>query len=248
MTVTGKIHSIETCGTVDGPGIRYILFLSGCPLRCKYCHNPDTWASPMYKSITVDETMEDIKKYKSYFTFSKGGITLSGGEATMQWKFVTELFKECKKEGIHTCLDTSGYCDLKKADMFLPYTDLVLLDIKQINPKKHKHLTGVDNTKILEFAKYLSEKNIPAWIRYVLVPEYTDDDEDVNNLCQFLVELNNIEKVEIIPYHEMGIDKWKELNMAYELKHIKPPTKDNIQRIKNIFLKYNLPINEEELQ
>jgi pyruvate formate lyase activating enzyme len=248
MTVTGKIHSIETCGTVDGPGIRYILFLSGCPLRCKYCHNPDTWASPMYKSITVDETMEDIKKYKSYFTFSKGGITLSGGEATMQWKFVTELFKECKKEGIHTCLDTSGYCDLKRADMFLPYTDLVLLDIKQINPKKHKHLTGVDNTKILEFAKYLNEKNIPAWIRYVLVPEYTDDDEDVNNLCQFLVELNNIEKVEIIPYHEMGIDKWKELNMAYELKHIKPPTKDNIQRIKNIFLKYNLPINEEELQ
>ncbi|MCT4618303.1 MAG: pyruvate formate-lyase-activating protein [Marinisporobacter sp.] len=247
MTITGKIHSVETCGTVDGPGIRYVLFLSGCPLRCKYCHNPDTWASPMYKSMTIDEVMGDVKKYKPYFSFSKGGITLSGGEATLQWEFVEELFKACKDEKIHTCLDTSGYCDLENAEKFLAYTDLVLLDIKQINNKKHKELTGVDNTKILQFAKYLNEKNIPTWIRYVLVPEYSDDEEDVDDLCQFLKDLNNVEKVEVIPYHEMGVAKWEELNLTYSLKHIKPPTRENIERIKKIFLKYNLPIAEDEL-
>ncbi|MBF8982076.1 pyruvate formate lyase-activating protein [Lutibacter sp. B2] len=246
MKTTASVHSIETCGTVDGPGIRYILFLAGCPLRCKYCHNCDTWANHMHKQMTMDEILVDVKKYKPYFSFTKGGITLSGGEPTLQYEFVTEMFKACKEEGIHTCLDTSGYCDIDKAEKFLPYTDLVLLDIKQIDSEKHKDLTGVGNEKTLQFAKYLSEKNIPVWIRYVLVPGYSDDKNDVEKLCEFLVTLDNVEKVEILPYHQMGVSKWEELKIEYPLKDVKPPTIENLKGVKEIFLKYKLPILDED--
>ncbi|WP_068557595.1 pyruvate formate-lyase-activating protein [Thermotalea metallivorans] len=243
MTVKAKVHSVETCGTVDGPGIRYILFLSGCPLRCKYCHNCDTWTGSTGRIMDVDEIMEDVKKYRPYFHFSKGGITVSGGEPTMQYAFLEELLKRCKEEGIHTCIDTSGYCDLDKADIFLPYTDLVLLDLKHIDDRKHKELTGVSNEKILKFAWHLSVKGIPVWIRHVVVPGYTDDLQDVERLCQFMKELKNVERVELLPYHTMGVHKWEELGFHYELRDVQTPTPAFMEKIKAIFQKYAIKVS-----
>ncbi|MTI56094.1 pyruvate formate-lyase-activating protein [Geosporobacter ferrireducens] len=240
MPSKARVHSIETCGTVDGPGIRYILFLAGCPLRCKYCHNCDTWKKDIGEVMTIDEIMADVIKYKPYFKFSKGGITVSGGEPTLQWPVLEELFRQCKLEGIHTCLDTSGYCDLENAEKFLPYTDLVLLDIKQINEEKHRILTGVSNKKTLAFAKDLSARKIAMWIRYVVVPGYSDDPKDIEELCRFLKTLNNIERVELLPYHKMGVSKWKEMGLDYELEHVEPPTEEQMKNIREIFEKYDI--------
>ncbi|SHJ34134.1 pyruvate formate lyase activating enzyme [Geosporobacter subterraneus DSM 17957] len=240
MPSQARVHSIETCGTVDGPGIRYILFLAGCPLRCKYCHNCDTWKKNVGELMTVEEIIADVIKYKPYFKFSKGGITVSGGEPTLQWQVLGELFKLCKAEEIHTCLDTSGYCDLDKGEAFLPYTDLVLLDIKHIDNEKHKALTGVENHKTLAFARHLRDRNIPVWIRYVVVPGYSDDPLDIEKLCRFLKTLDNIQRVELLPYHKMGISKWQEMGLAYELEHVDPPTEDQMKRIRKIFEEYGI--------
>ncbi|MFZ5967890.1 MAG: pyruvate formate-lyase-activating protein [Bacillota bacterium] len=244
MPIKGRVHSIETCGTVDGPGIRYILFLAGCPLRCKYCHNCDTWSRKNGSWMTVEEIMENLRKYKNYFTFSNGGITVSGGEPTLQWIFLTELFKQCKNEGIHTCLDTSGYCEIEKGAQFLPYTDLVLLDIKQMDDEKHKALTGVSNEKILAFAQYLSDKDIPVWLRYVLVPGYTDDRKDIEALCGFIKTLKNIKKVEILPYHQLGVHKWEEQGLTYQLKDVDPPSQEQMDEVMAIFKAYEIKIDE----
>lgn len=240
MSSKARVHSIETCGTVDGPGIRYILFLAGCPLRCKYCHNCDTWKAQVGRQMTVDEIMEDVIKYKPYFKFSKGGITVSGGEPTLQWEVLEELLRRCKEEGIHTCIDTSGYCDIDTADHFLPNTDLVLLDIKHIDDQKHRALTGVSNEKTLAFARHLMKTKIPMWIRYVVVPGYSDDPQDIEELCAFLNTLDNIQRVELLAYHKMGVSKWKELGLTYELEHVEPPTKEQMEEIREIFKKYNI--------
>lgn len=246
MALNARIHSIETCGTVDGPGIRYILFLAGCPLRCKYCHNCDTWNINSGELMSTDEVLNNVRKYKSYFKFSSGGITVSGGEPTLQWEFVSELFKKCKDEGIHTCIDTSGYCDIEKAEKFLPYTDLVLLDIKHIDDDKHFNLTGVHNKKTLTFAKYLSHQNIPVWIRYVLVPGYSDDLEDIEKLCLFIKTLSNVQKVEILPYHQLGVHKWEELGLEYELSQVEPPTKELIRDVQDVFIRHNICIDTDD--
>lgn len=234
----GYIHSIETCGTVDGPGIRYVVFTQGCPLRCRYCHNPDTWKISEGKEITVDEIISDAVKYKPYMKFSGGGLTLTGGEPTLQIDFATELFKRCRKEGIHTALDTSGYIDIEKADKLLRYTDLVLLDIKHIDRDKHMDITGVPNDKTLRLAQHLSDMKIPTWIRYVLVPGLTDDEEDIENLARFVSGLSSVERVEILPYHIMGVNKWEKMGYHYTLKNVNPPSQADVAKAITIFKKH----------
>lgn len=238
----GRIHSIETCGTVDGPGIRYILFTQGCPLRCKYCHNPDTWKLQNGKEIDTDSLISEIIQYKSYMQFSGGGITVSGGEPLLQPDFVKDLFMKCKNHGIHTCLDTSGFASLEKADPVLDYTDLVLLDIKSYNPDVFKDLTGVPLDPTLAFANHLNNRHIPVWIRYVLVPNLTDNEKDIEELAKFLATLNNVERVDILPFHKMGEYKWEQLGYEYELLDTEEPTKDDVTKAKSIFLKYGLSV------
>lgn len=231
----GKIHSIETFGTVDGPGIRFVIFMQGCSLRCKYCHNRDTWKTNSGKSISVEELLKQIQNYKSYMDNSGGGVTVSGGEPLLQAEFVTELFKNLKELGIHTALDTSGSLPLSnQIKELLKYTDLVLLDIKHIDSSKAVNLTGFPNENNIEFAKYLNNIKIPVWIRQVLVPGYTDDKFDLQKLKNFIDTLENVEKIELLPYHNLGMFKWKELGDEYELKNVLPPSNEDIQKAKLI--------------
>ena len=231
-----KVHSFESLGTVDGPGIRFVMFLQGCHLQCKYCHNRDTWDmnGGSYKSL--DEIFEKILRYKPYFESSNGGVTATGGEPLLQAKFLLELFKKLKKEGIHTCIDTSGMVSITEdVKEVLKLTDLVLLDIKHIDAEKCKELSGHSNKKELEFAKYLSDNNIPIWIRQVIVPGLTDEEEDIVKLRKFVKDLKTVQKVEFLPYHTAGKYKWKELGKKYELENIKDATKEDIERVKYIF-------------
>jgi len=231
-----KVHSFESLGTVDGPGIRYVIFLQGCHLRCKYCHNRDTWdiKGGSYKSL--DEIFDQIKRYKPYFKSSNGGVTVTGGEPLLQVKFLIELFRNLKKAGIHTCIDTSGMVNLTEdVKKLLKLTDLVLLDIKHINSEKCKELTGHDNKKELEFARYLSQNGIPMWIRQVIVPGITDDEKDITDLKEFVKKLKTVEKVEFLPYHTVGKYKWKELGEKYQLEEIRNADQEDIKRVKSIF-------------
>ena len=231
----GKIHSIETFGTVDGPGIRFVVFMQGCTLRCKYCHNRDTWDPHIGKDMSSDELVNEILRYKSYMDNSGGGVTVSGGEPLLQAEFVTELFKKLKKLNIHTALDTAGSIPIsQQIKELLQYTDLVLLDIKHIDDEKAKILTGFSNKNNLEFAKHLNTINLPAWIRQVLVPGYTDDPFDLQKLKQFIDTLQNVEKVEILPYHNLGKYKWEEIEGKYELENVVPPSQEQIDIAKNI--------------
>lgn len=236
--MNGNIHSIETFGTVDGPGIRYVIFTQGCLLRCQFCHNADTWEIGSGKQMSVDEIMQDLTSYLPFIQSSGGGITVSGGEPLLQIPFLIELFKECKKRGIHTTIDSSGGC-YSNAPQFqaelhelLTYTDLILLDLKHINRKKHISLTGMGNDHILQFAQLLSDKQIPVWIRHVLVPTISDNDEDLHELSDFIATLQNVKKIEILPYHKLGVYKWEALGLEYPLADIEPPSQD---RIKNAY-------------
>lgn len=229
--MVGYIHSEESFGTVDGPGIRYVLFMQGCPLRCKYCHNPDTWQTDVGRAITVDEVLEKYEKNKSFY--SKGGITVTGGEPLLQIDFVTELFAAAKKAGIHTCLDTSGITynaqKNERFDALLQSTDLVMLDIKHIDPKEHKKLTGADNAPVLAFARHLSDKNIPIWIRHVIVPGITDQPEYLIRLGRFIGTLQSLKALDVIPYHTMGVIKYKNLGLKYPLEGV--PALDKAQAV-----------------
>lgn len=231
--VKGRIHSIETFGTVDGPGIRYIVFLQGCPLRCKYCHNRDTWNKNGGTEKTAEEVVQDALKYKTYMEFSGGGLTASGGEATAQPEFLYELFKEAKKNGLNTCLDTSGCTKATDIAHILELTDTVLLDLKHMIPEDAKSLAGIDINSAIEFARYLDEKNIPVWIRHVLVPEHSDFDEDLDALGDFIDTLSNVDRVEILPYHTLGKFKWENLGIPYTLESISPPSAERIENAKN---------------
>ncbi|WP_416829031.1 pyruvate formate-lyase-activating protein [Ectobacillus polymachus] len=243
----GRIHSIESCGTVDGPGIRYVIFLQGCLLRCQYCHNADTWNIGGGKEVSVEEIMEDVKCYLPFL--KGGGVTVSGGEPLLQLDFLIELFKQCKELGIHTAIDTSGGCYSEemlfqeKLGELMNYTDLLLLDIKHIDSHVHRKLTGKPNEHILSFARYLSEKRKPIWIRHVLVPTITDKEEDLRKLSLFLGTLRNIKKVEVLPYHKLGVYKWKELGLTYPLEGIEPPTEERAAWARQILTENLIPMN-----
>ncbi|AOY76760.1 pyruvate formate-lyase-activating protein [Clostridium formicaceticum] len=240
MTVKGKIHSVETFGTVDGPGIRYVIFFQGCPLRCKFCHNRDTWNLEDGKEISVSELVDDIKKYIPFIKASGGGVTISGGEPTLQSEFLLNLLKELKKHDLHTCLDTSGFISSASSiDEILEYVDLVLLDLKHIDPAKHKNLTGVDNHGILSFAKYLDSKNMPMWIRHVVIPTITDEEAALKALAEFVFTLDAVKKVDLLPYHSMGKFKWKEYNSLYPLEGIRDANEADIAKARSIFNKYS---------
>ena len=229
-----KVHSIESFGTVDGPGIRFVLFLQGCHIQCKYCHNRDTWDMNGGKYKSLDDIFEKIMKYKNYI-FPNGGVTVTGGEPLLQVKFLIELFEKLKKENIHTCVDTSGMVSLTdNIKKLLSLTDLVLLDIKHIDSEKCKDLVGFNNEKELAFAKYLSDNNIPMWIRQVLVPGYTDDEQDLLKLKDFISSLNTVDKVEILPYHDMGRYKWEKLGLKYELDGVRIANDNDVKRAKKI--------------
>lgn len=230
----GRIHSIETFGTVDGPGIRYVVFTQGCLLRCQFCHNADTWELHGGKEMEVQEIIEDLTAYLPFINASGGGITVSGGEPLLQLPFLIELFKACKQIGVHTTIDTSGGC-YSTASHFqeqllelLSYTDLILLDLKHINRKKHINLTGMGNDHILAFATFLSEKRVPVWIRHVLVPTINDNTDDLRTLGEFISTLSNVEKVEILPYHKLGVYKWEALGLDYPLVGIDPPSEESV--------------------
>lgn len=230
----GLIHSFETFGTKDGPGIRFVLFMQGCPLRCLYCHNPDTWNIADKKhELSPEEVLSDILKIKSFIR--NGGVTVSGGEPLLQSEFVTELFKLCKTEGLHTAVDTSGYVLNNKVKEVLEYTDLVLLDIKHINPEKYKNLTARPLEPTFRFMEYLSEIQKPVWLRYVLVPGFTDDAEDLNNWAVYASKFENVERVDILPFHQMGLHKWEEIEQQYKLKDVLTPTQAEIENAESIF-------------
>lgn len=239
MAVKGKIHSIESFGSADGPGVRYIIFLKGCKMRCKYCHNPDTWGADGVTEETAEEVLKKAMRYKNYWK-NNGGITVSGGEALLQIDFLIELFKLAKENNVHTTLDTSGNPFTREEPFFgkfnelMKYTDLYMLDIKHIDNEEHKKLTGQPNKNILDMAKYLSENGKAMWIRHVLVPGYTDSEEQLTRLKEFIDSLDTVDRVEILPYHTLGVFKWKELGIPYELEDVNPPTKEEVERAKRI--------------
>lgn len=238
MTIKGNIHSIETCGTVDGPGIRFVIFMQGCPLRCQYCHNPDTWQTDTNKLMTVDEIMQKYDGVKEFV--QSGGITVTGGEPLLQMDFVTELFKVAKSRGIHTALDTSGITfnpeNTENINNLLKYTNLVLLDIKHINDAEHKKLTGASNKNILAFAQFLSEKQIPVWIRHVVVKDITLNEKYLIEFGRFLKTMKNIKALDILPYHNMAIPKYEALGINYPLKNTPPTTKEEAIWARDIIL------------
>jgi pyruvate formate lyase activating enzyme len=227
----GRVHSMETFGTLDGPGIRFVLFLQGCALQCQYCHNPDTWDVSIGTTMTVEQVMAEIEPYLAYYRRSGGGLTVTGGEPSLQTAFVTELFRACKQKwNLHTALDTSGFCDVSHSDALLAVTDLVLLDLKLMDREKHMKLTSQPNDRILKFAKYVSQKQRPLWIRHVLVPGLTDEEADLRALGQFVQTLPSVEKLEVLPYHQMGVYKWAEIGKKYPLAGVRTPTADEVER------------------
>src|SRR5690554_5966273 len=240
--IQGKIHSLESFGTVDGPGIRFVVFLQGCPLRCLYCHNPDTWdrkggSKYLY---TPRELMDEVLRYKSFI--SNGGVTVTGGEPLLQADFVREFFTLCKEEGIHSALDTSGAIATEGVFRALDTTDLVLLDIKSIDAVQHRELTGVKINNTLKCLDYLEENNIPAWIRHVVVPGWTDNDELLQRLADFLVPYRCVEKVELLAYHDMGTRKYEHMGMEYPLEGVAPLSDDRMENARSIFKRAGLKI------
>lgn len=241
MSLKGRIHSTESCGTVDGPGIRFIVFLQGCLMRCLYCHNRDTWDLHDGQEMTVEALMNELTPYRHFMNASGGGVTASGGEAMLQPEFVRDLFQACQSEGIHTCLDTNGY--IRKhtdvIDEVLAASDLVMLDLKQVNDDIHKNLVGVSNARTLDFAKYLHKIGQTTWIRYVVVPGYTDDEKSAHQLGLFIQGMNNIEKIEMLPYHELGKHKWVAMGETYQLDGVHPPSQETMLKIKAILSDYH---------
>lgn len=236
--ILGNVHSIESCGTVDGPGIRFVVFTQGCPMRCQYCHNPDTWEFKDNKKVSADEILAQYDGVKEFCT---GGITVTGGEPMCQMDFVTELFKKAQAKGINTALDTSGVMfkpdNKEKIDELLKYTSIVLLDIKHIDDEEHKKLTGHSNKNIIAFAKYLSEIKKPMWVRHVVVPGITFKEEYLTRLGGFLGTLHNITALDVLPYHDMAIPKYENLKIDYPLKGVPPLTHDEALQARNIILK-----------
>lgn len=226
----GNIHSIETLGTFDGPGVRYVIFFQGCPFQCKYCHNRDTWTNTKNQLMSVEDLLNDYQRYEKFY--KHGGMTASGGDPMLQTDFLIELFTEAKLKGIHTCLDTAASCyhpnQREKIEKLLSVTDLVLLDMKHIDEKKHRTITGFSNQHVIEFANLLDELCIPMVIRHVLVPGLTDDSRDLIKLRQFIDQLTYVEKIEVLPYHTKGRMKWEQMGLTYPLKDTPEPSEESI--------------------
>ncbi|MEM9948695.1 MAG: pyruvate formate-lyase-activating protein [Cyanobacteria bacterium P01_D01_bin.36] len=239
-THTGRIHSIETCGTVDGPGIRFVIFTQGCRLRCQYCHNPDTRELGGGKLVTVNELIGEIERYRVYMRASGGGVTISGGEPLLQPEFVREIFRRCQALGIHTTLDTSGFPDFERSQPVLDHTDLVLLDIKSFDAHTYHRVTGVSIEPTLHFANYLSKLNKPTWVRFVLVPGLTDEPANIAGVAQFVAKLQSVKKVEILPFHQMGKYKWQAMGYHYPLEETPTPTPTQVQQTIDIFASHGL--------
>ena len=237
----GYIHSTESFGTVDGPGVRFVIFLQGCPMRCKYCHNPDTWQMHTGQLRSAQSLIRDFQRNAAFY--AKGGITVTGGEALLQIDFLLELFALAKAQKIHTCLDTSGIAYRpgasaynEKLDKLMELTDLVMLDIKHIDPAAHKELTGHENRNILAFARYLADKQIPMWIRHVVVPGITDDPVQLAKLGAFMATLPNVTSLDVLPYHVLGVSKYQQLGIPYPLEGVEAATQAQAQRAKQIIL------------
>ena len=235
----GHIHSFETFGSVDGPGVRFLVFLSGCNFRCKYCHNPDTWARPAALEMTADEVLAKALRYKTYWG-ADGGITVSCGEPLLQLEFLTELFEKAKQKGVNTCIDTAAGPFTREEPWFgkfcklLDVTDLLLLDLKHIDSAAHRELTGADNANVLDCAKYLSEIGKPVWIRHVLVPGINTNEQSLTKLGTFIKTLSNVKKVEVLPYHSLGVSKWTALGLPYALDGVEPPTDEQLALARNL--------------
>ena len=235
----GYIHSLESFGSVDGPGIRFVIFVSGCPMRCAYCHNPDTWVMEKGEKTDSAELVKKALRYKPYWS-KGGGVTVSGGEPLMQIDFLLDLFKKLKAENINTCIDTSGAPFTREEPFFskfkelMEYTDLLLVDIKHIDLARHVVLTGHGNQNTLEMLKFLSEIKKPVWVRHVLVPKWTDDDKYLTGLRAFIDTLGNVKRVEVLPYHTLGAHKWKSLGIPYRLNGIDPPSNERVENAKKI--------------
>lgn len=237
--IKGRIHSTESFGAADGPGVRFIIFLKGCRMRCRYCHNPDTWDMNGSEEATADELLKKALRYKTYWG-KDGGITVSGGEPLLQIDFLLDLFKKAKALGINTVIDTAGNPFTREEPFFskfrelMEYTDMLLLDIKEMDPARHKDITGFDNENILDMARYLSEIDKPVWIRHVLVPGLSDFDEDLAALGRFIGTLGNVKKAEILPYHTLGKFKWENLGIPYTLEDVSPPTDERVKNAEKL--------------
>ena len=237
--VIGYINKLESFGAVDGPGVRYLIFLSGCRMRCAFCHNPETWKEGEGQQFTADELLKKALRFKPYWK-NGGGITVSGGEPLLQIDFLLELFKKAKAEGINTCIDTAGEPFTREEPFYskwkelMSLTDTVLLDIKNIDPAAHKELTGVDNSNILQMAKEISDMGIPIWIRHVLVPGGSDNDDYLRRTKEFIDTLSSVERVEVLPYHTLGVPKYQELGITYRLEGVQSPSPERIENAKRI--------------
>jgi len=234
-THSGYVHSIETAATLDGPGIRFAVFLSGCHFRCLYCHNPDTWKLKHGVNLTVDDLMQEIERYADFFLEYGGGVTLSGGEVMVQAPFVETLVGRIKQRGLHVALDTNGYLGTEVSQQLIQNVDLWLLDIKAYDDQLHRRITGQSNRPVLDFAQRLSSENKSSWIRFVLVPGLTDDAAEIDSLADFIATLSGVERVEVLPFHQMGSYKWRELGIRYELGNTSAPDQPMIDRVRKQF-------------
>ncbi|WP_329281852.1 pyruvate formate-lyase-activating protein [Streptomyces sp. NBC_01451] len=238
---TGRIHSWDLSTGVDGPGTRFVLFLSGCPLRCLYCANPDTWHMRDGRETTVDEVMTEIEKYRAFVTTAGGGVTLTGGEALLQPAFTAALLRRCKEAGLHTALDTSGFLGARATDELLADTDLVLLDIKAFDIATYRKLTGGRLAPTLSFATRLDRLGVPMWIRYVLVPGWTDDPRSVDALARFVAELGTVKRVDVLPFHKLGASKYEALGIPFPLRDTPAPGPDLIESVRRRFREQGVP-------
>jgi len=238
--MTGHIHSIETAGMVDGPGIRYVVFFAGCQLRCLYCHNPDTWDRGAGKSMTVDALLADIAKYRSYMQTSGGGVTFTGGDPLAQPEFLLAMLRACRERGIHTAVDTAGYVrDAEKSRVreILALTDLLLLDIKSANADKFAKITGVSQESTLNLLRLSGEMGVPVWVRHVIVPGLTDGEDELAALGQLVRQYDNVEKVDLLPFSKLGEHKWAKVGREYTLANVQPPTEAEMARARGIVVK-----------
>jgi len=243
VTTTGSVHSWDVATAVDGPGTRFVLFLSGCPLRCLYCQNPDTWHMRDGHRTTVDEVAAEMAKYRRFIEVAGGGMTISGGEPLLQPDFTAAVFHRAKQLGLHTALDTSGFLGARATDELLADTDLVLLDIKSWDPVRYRHVTGGDVRPTLEFARRLSALRKPMWIRFVLVPGHTDAVDNVEGIASFVSTLDAVERVEVLPFHKLGAPKYAALGIPFPLADVPTPDAELVRRVRRQFSDRGVPVH-----